>query len=514
MAQHSLPWYKDRTQPPPFSITKKFQSNRSSPAPFRTLAFFPWSEDSLQTLWNGSLHTPEKAKEWNDMIADFSDAVAVGGRRKMYIFFTRQPRPPICVKLPEDQSDFKPLPTDCVHVAWTLNPDAHDEPLVIFSYSNLVYIYNVARKGIASYLRGHGGAITSIAVHPITVNLFCTTSRDYSTRIYDLRLKPQQLQSNYNPPWPPGTEASRAGAAHGLHMTESEGSGIGRCIIVLMGGRSGGHQAAVLGAAFHSHLPIIATCGLDRVVKIWFVPPASHEMLTREDKPLFSSSRVHKARVLSITWLHHDLLLTHSAPALMKERVDDIDSKETYLEPGQLVVWRWLGMDRFFPPDKTDVRQSVLRGCASDYQESASFKIISALSFPSVPTQYITPMLHVYQSSSHDPVVLFTYPKSTSITMFNVIHLQPRKPPPFPLDEASLVENTERMHLIDVAGKDPRVEDLPPEVSGWELRTTSNPESDDSERLMDCAMGMNGDMIMGVGAKGTVWIWTRRQVNK
>lgn len=31
-------------------------------------------------------------------------------------------------------------------------------------------------------------------------------------------------------------------------MTEAEGSGIGRCVVVLMGGRSAGHQAAVLGA--------------------------------------------------------------------------------------------------------------------------------------------------------------------------------------------------------------------------------------------------------------------------
>lgn len=67
-------------------------------------------------------------------------------------------------------------------------------------------------------------------------------------------------------------------------MTESEGSGIGRCVTVLMGGRSGmcisrrgnaimepvlmmcvdlgGHQAAVLGAAFHPALPVVATCGV------------------------------------------------------------------------------------------------------------------------------------------------------------------------------------------------------------------------------------------------------------
>jgi len=31
-------------------------------------------------------------------------------------------------------------------------------------------------------------------------------------------------------------------------MNEIEGEGIGRCIIVLLGGRAGGHQAAVLNA--------------------------------------------------------------------------------------------------------------------------------------------------------------------------------------------------------------------------------------------------------------------------
>jgi len=48
--------------------------------------------------------------------------------------------------------------------------------------------------------------------------------------------------------WPPGTGPSLAGAAHGLHMTEPEGTGFGRCVAVLAGGRSGGHMAAVLGA--------------------------------------------------------------------------------------------------------------------------------------------------------------------------------------------------------------------------------------------------------------------------
>lgn len=63
-----------------------------------------------------------------------------------------------------------------------------------------------------------------------------------------------------NPPWPPVKGPSLAGAAHGLRMLyiskptgsrkhpalEREGGGRGRCVAVLLGGRSGGHNSAVL----------------------------------------------------------------------------------------------------------------------------------------------------------------------------------------------------------------------------------------------------------------------------
>ena len=38
------------------------------------------------------------------------------------------------------------------------------------------------------------------------------------------------------------------GPAFGLRSNDSEGEGMGRCVAVLAGGPSGGHQAAVLGA--------------------------------------------------------------------------------------------------------------------------------------------------------------------------------------------------------------------------------------------------------------------------
>jgi hypothetical protein len=141
------------------------------------------------------------------------------------------------------------------------------EPLLVFSAASFVYVFNVKTRKIIGTLRGHGGVslsssythifsisdimnhhqqITAIAVHPIHPYLFCSTSRDFTTRIYDLLLEPRQVPNN--PHWPPGTGPSLAGAAHGLHMTEHEGEGMGRCVAVLSGGRSGGHLAAVLGA--------------------------------------------------------------------------------------------------------------------------------------------------------------------------------------------------------------------------------------------------------------------------
>ena len=46
---------------------------------------------------------------------------------------------------------------------------------------------------------------------------------------------------------------------------------------------------------------------MDRAVKIWRIPPSvfsppDQPVLAREDKPLFSTDLVHKARVLNVEW--------------------------------------------------------------------------------------------------------------------------------------------------------------------------------------------------------------------
>ena len=82
---------------------------------------------------------------------------------------------------------------------------------------------------------------------------------------------------------------------------------------------------------------------------------------------------------LNLHRLADDIILSSSAPALMRRTQDDPD--DTYWEDGTgqcisfvltigllddgvtVVVWQWLGFNRFFPPGK--IPQKVMRGTAS-----------------------------------------------------------------------------------------------------------------------------------------------------
>lgn len=53
--------------------------------------------------------------------------------------------------------------------------------------------------------------------------------------------------------------------------------------------------------------------------------------------------------------------------------------------------------------------------------------------------------------------------------------------------------------------KNSRPEFVPPPIEGWEI-ALERPE-DSEENLMNCAMGCDGEVIVGVGSKGSVWVW-------
>ena len=56
--------------------------------------------------------------------------------------------------------------------------------------------------------------------------------------------------------------------------------------------------------------------------------------------------------VIMIYRLEDDLLISHSAPAVMRVDPDNPRRTQTYVEAGELTIWRWLGLDRFFPADQ------------------------------------------------------------------------------------------------------------------------------------------------------------------
>ncbi|KIJ68509.1 hypothetical protein HYDPIDRAFT_106709 [Hydnomerulius pinastri MD-312] len=455
------------------------------------MAQFPWDHLSIQTLWAGEMNKPDLHDGWKAMTDQWSGTVVVGGSDAVAVVTSRHSANAFCVKVPDDggQGQFRA-------VTWALSNESPLEPLVVCARGRLLYVLNAKQKKVVGQLRGHGGEITAIVAHPSFPYLICTCSRDFSARLYDLTMPPREHPNN--PHWPPSKMPSLGGAPHGLQASEPEGVGVGRCVAVLCGGPSGGHEAAVLSAAFHPTYPLIATCGLDRAVKIWRLPKMSFDKMPREDKPLFSSTRIHKARIMSVSWLSLDVLVTHGAPAYMRRNNQKDDM---YLEDGTIAIWRWLGFDRFFPPDQPKPSK-VMRGCASDYQESSSFKLLSV-----VPIPQTTRHIHVAQTLKNDCVIAMTLPDR--VRLLNIADFQPRKTPSFPIEQDEFSDLTSRLNLDDEGDEDDvnqrpsKTNTYSPPVDGRDVIVSGVEEG-----LQSSVVGFYGLSLMMLGIKGRVWMWT------
>ncbi|KAL1709050.1 WD40-repeat-containing domain protein [Schizophyllum commune] len=352
------------------------------------------------------------------------------------------------------------LDADAFCVAWALQKNKPWHPLLVCSHRNLLYIFDVKTQKFVGCLRGHGGEITSIAARPDQPHIFCSTSRDFTARIYDLTLRPQQEPANVH--WPPYKDPNKAGPAFGLHMTDNEGPahGIGRCIAVTGAQRSGGHRAAVLHAAWHPDLPVLATCGIDRCAKLWYIPPCKDgTKIRRLDQPIFSTSMLHAGRVMSIAWLGRDVLLTHGGPALFRLEVEgeneqesthtqaqtqtqaqtstqaddqtQEDTKEIEYEydtaSGDFKLWQWLSIDRFFPPvyfQHEPPERMVVP--LADYKESSSFRILATRPFVDGP-QHVWQGHRAHVHPLHDSAPP-TSPNSPSHSAWLAFHLLPGAP--------------------------------------------------------------------------------------
>ena len=119
------------------------------------------------------------------------------------------------------------------------------------------------------------------------------------------------------------------------------------------------------------------------------------------------------------------------------------------------------------------------------------------------------------------------FPNSQSFCITNASHLPPRKPPPFPLDvqpsyeedvTGQLADTAEHMHLStqhysrdeelernakasDVAAEEAKL----PLLKGWQVDTENG--QDTASKLITCAMGLGGRVIVGAGTNKSLWVW-------
>ncbi|EIW64581.1 uncharacterized protein TRAVEDRAFT_159019 [Trametes versicolor FP-101664 SS1] len=249
-----VPWYRKPKDLQPYVLSKLLTSDKQH---LQCTACFPWTADSLDILWGGhAAQDPQLVAQWKDVAKNWTGAIAVGAEGRLLVFpklATAKPSIAVTIAASKEQAN-----TRVDHVTWAINTNRPLEPLIVFTVSTVILIFDVSSQTLVGKLRGHGGPITSLSVHPTLPHLFATTSRDFTTRLYDLALYP--VQAPNNPHWLPRTEPSLAGPAHGLHMCEPEGEGIGQCVAVMVGGRSGGHKGAVLCAVSPS------------VYKLWSTP--------------------------------------------------------------------------------------------------------------------------------------------------------------------------------------------------------------------------------------------------
>ncbi|KAF8213103.1 WD40-repeat-containing domain protein [Mycena galopus ATCC 62051] len=498
-------------------ITKQIVLPHAGSSNKGSIQLFPWpTARTGETVFNGKWRSDA---QWSAMVVEFSRALAVVDGKCLYVLHA-DGLFSFCFPLNADVSQDKDTP----QVAWALRSSHPFDPLVIVADHRRVFVFNVRQKNMVGYNRGHGGRITSIAVHPTSPNVFATTSSDFTTRIYNLDNKAVS-EIPENPTWSPWSGPSGGSAAHGTDGSDSTGSGLSRCFQLLVGGRSGGNSWDVLGAAFHPHLPLLATCGADRHVKIWRVVSEKGETVFRDDKPLFSA-RITTSRVLSIAWLGKDVLLIHTAvtstPKELKRDEEDEDGPqetpepeklEIENEPGSLTIFQWLGLKRFFPTSSS-IPDPAVRGGASDYQESKSYTLISTEALHSMqdlppdmpPEAIVEPISNISQPQFIPGCFLLVYPDSTAVRMWHASKSLPRTiSPNEPGDGLDTV--TQRFH------KKLRLEGASspsPTVSARGIPSADQLfESDDFldsgvSHIEACALTHAGDVVI-LGSKGRIW---------
>ncbi|KZT58331.1 WD40 repeat-like protein [Calocera cornea HHB12733] len=350
-------WFSAPNSEHPYELVTIVTSPpHTKPHTWHHAAYFPWGIGTNPAFARGRL--PALRKAWEDKQRKYSQVVAICGGDEVRLFRTTVSTPYkllTCIKLDQvdgegkraDLDDGRPyvLGDRARALTWAVDPSDLSILLCFGGSARLIYVWDVDAEKYRSCIRGHGQTIMHLTTHPVYPYIIASSSRDRSTRIYDLTLQ-QSFQITYAP-LPDGMPNRGNFPMGGLPVTKKgeegvEGEGPGKCIAVV-GWYVKGHRDAIVGADFHPTLPLLATCGLDHAVRIWALPKLPipkdkpWEMAAVSD-PLFGTRLLHSSPLDSIFWITDDILISKSW--------DEMDDRE-----GVVVIWQWTELDRFFPPN-------------------------------------------------------------------------------------------------------------------------------------------------------------------
>ncbi|KAG8886185.1 hypothetical protein FRB97_007223 [Tulasnella sp. 331] len=409
------------------TMSKSDSNQQGQPIDFTCAAYFPWDEHSIPRSPLYENYNKEELQRWRKTVAQWRNVVAVCGGSEsqgQVLLFRTSSKGPFELRARKifhqarrrqrKHVDGRTASAKFKSLVWAVDPQTLNPVVIVAGEEAVIRIWDVVTRSMVGTLKGHGGIIHSLAVHPANPFIFASTSRDMSIRIYSLALSASSNLTEAT--WPitsttyiaprhgsccrgkgrkgsapsasaePTTGPINMGTPHGGSVPDGEGSGIGKCFVVLRGHSSygGGHQASVLDASFHATRNFIATCGVDNSVKIWRLPSLTSvpAKLTVEDKPVFSASTLHESLVNSVYWLSVDTLASRSCG-----------------EGGTLVIWKWTEIDRFTPWHKT----TVVRAAPGDYEESRAFIIHARTQLPEETSNLCKLHVHVPTPTSTMP---------------------------------------------------------------------------------------------------------------
>ncbi|KZO94053.1 hypothetical protein CALVIDRAFT_231511 [Calocera viscosa TUFC12733] len=269
-------WFSQPGSQHPYELVSIVTSPpNAKPHTWHQAAYFPWPVGSRPAFASGTL--PAIRKAWEEKQKKWSQVVALCGGDEVRLIRTT-PKNPYkvlrCIKLDHvdgegkraNLEDGRPyvLGDRARALTWAIDPSDLTILLCFGGSARLIYVWDVDAEKYRSCIRGHGQTIMHLTTHPIYPHIIASSSRDRSTRIYDLTL-PQSFKITYAP-LPDGMPNRGNFPMGGLPVTKDgeegvEGEGPGKCIAVV-GWYVRGHRDAVVGADFHPTLPLLATCGV------------------------------------------------------------------------------------------------------------------------------------------------------------------------------------------------------------------------------------------------------------